>query len=111
MGFTSRDMYAKVDIDMFRRALIRSRLSYQELADDATKELRRIVRSEKKKNRGANLPETISKALIGQIASGTAKTTHELRAVAIERALSASDGDLFTPKVLRGAGTAQRHTA
>lgn len=108
MGFTSRDMYAEVDTDLFRRALIRSRLSYQDLADDATKELRRVVRSEKKKNRWDRLPETISKALIGQIASGAAKTTHELRAVAIERALAVSDGDLFTPKVVRGVGTTQR---
>ena len=49
--------------------------------------------------------------ILFQIASGAAKTTHELRAVAIERALSASDGDLFTPKVLRGAGTTQQRTA
>lgn len=108
MGFTSRGMYAEVDTDLFRRALRRSGMSYQELADEAERELRKIARAEKKKNRGDDVPAGVSKALIGQIANGTAKNTHELRGLAIERALEVSDGDLFVPRVFRGASTAKR---
>lgn len=108
MGFTSRGMYAEVDIEMFRRALRRSGMSYQELADDSTRELRKIERSERKKNRGDGVPTGVSKALVGQIASGSAKHTHELRALAIERALMVSDGDLFVPRVFRGAASVKR---
>lgn len=108
MGFTSRNMYAEVDLDMFMRALRRSGLSYQQLADDATKELLKIKRSEQKKKRGDGVPDGVSKALVGQIAAGTAKYTHELRALAIERALEVSDGDLFVPRVFRGAATTKR---
>ena len=74
MGFTSRGMYAEVDLDMFRRALRRSGMSYQELADDATRELRKIERAERKKNRADGIPAGVSKALVGQIASGAAYT-------------------------------------
>ncbi len=108
MGFTSRGMYAEVDIDLFRRALRRSGFSYQELADEAERELRKIARSEKKKNRGGDVPAGISKALIGQLASGSAKNTHELRGLAIERALEVSDGDLFVPRVFRGTASTKR---
>ena len=108
MGFTSRGMYAEVDHDMFCRALRRSQMSYQELADEASRELRKIARSERRKRRDATVPDGISKALIGQLAVGSAKKTHELRGVAIERALMVPDGELFVPRVVRGTGTVKR---
>lgn len=106
--FTSRDMYAEVDHGMFMRALRRSGMSYQELADEAGTQLRKIERAEKKKHRGDGVPAGVSKALVGQIASGTAKVTHELRGLAIERALGVGDGDLFVPRVFRGAHTTKQ---
>lgn len=111
MGFTSRDMYSEVDAEMLIRALRRSGLSYQELADEATKELVKIARAERRKHRGAGLPESVSKSLVDQLVNGRAKSTHELRAVAIERALGVSDGDLFVPRVLRGVYATQRRSA
>lgn len=110
MGFTSRDMYAEVDVDLFRRALRRSGFSYQELADEATGELRKIARSERRKHR-TGVPEGVSKALVEQLINERARTTHELRAVAIERALGVEDGDLFVPKVVRGVRSTQRKIA
>lgn len=108
MGFTSRDMFAEADTGMLQRALRRSRMSYQELADEAAMNLRRIARTERRKRRGEGVPETISKALVEQLVNGKAKTTHELRAIAIEEALSVAHGDIFTPGVVRGVGTMQR---
>lgn len=110
MGFTSRDMYAEVDGDLFRRALRRSGFSYQDLADEATAELRKIARKERSKGR-SGVPEGVSKGLVEQLVNERARTTHELRAVAIERALGVSDGDIFTPKVVRGVRTTQRKSA
>lgn len=111
MGFTSRGMYAEVDQDMFLRALRRSGMSYQELADEATRELRKIARAEKRKHRGDGVPAGVSKALIGQLVGGAAKVTHELRGLAIERALEVEPGDLFVPRVFRGAGTTNRRAS
>lgn len=111
MGFASRGMCAEVDVDMFQRALRRSQMSYQEVADEATRELRKIARSERRKNRGDSVPSGVSKALVGQIASGKAKVTHELRGLAIERALGVSDGDLFDARVVRVPKTTNRKTA
>lgn len=111
MSYTSRDMYAEIDVDMFRRAVRRSRMSYQDLADEASFCLRRIAREERRKRRGEGVPETVSKSLVEQLFNGKAKTTHELRGIAFEEALSASPGDLFTPIVVRGANTTQRLTA
>lgn len=110
MTTTTRDMYAEVDTEMFSRALRRSRMSYQELADEASLILRRIARSERRR-RKSGAPETISKALIGQFATGAAKTTHELRGIAIEEALGMSPGDLFVPVVSRGTRATVRQTA
>lgn len=108
MVFTSRGMYAEVDLGMFRRALRRSQMSYQQLADEATRELRKIARSEKRKRRDDSVPTGISKALVGQLAVGKARATHELRGIAIERALAVADGDLFVPKVVHGTRAAKR---
>lgn len=108
MSFTSRDMYAEVDTELFARAVRRSRMSYQELADEASLRLRKIARTERRKRRGAGVPETISKALVEQLVNGKAKATHELRGIAFEEALGVSMGDLFTPVVVRGVGTTQR---
>lgn len=108
MGFTSRDMYAKVDIVQLHRAVTRSELSYQEIADDATDVLRKIARKERRKNRGDKTPEGVSKGLIGQLMTGRAKRTHELRAVAIERALGVPKGDIFLPQVARGVDSMRR---
>ncbi|GAB2646076.1 hypothetical protein GCM10027169_12750 [Gordonia jinhuaensis] len=108
MGFTSRGMYAEVDRDLFQRALRRSGMSYQELADEATRELRKIARAEKRKRRGDGVPDGISKALVGQLYTGAAKSTHELRGLALERALEMADGDLFVPSVFRGSGNTKR---
>lgn len=108
MSFTSRDMYAEVDTELFARAVRRSRMSYQELADEASLRLRKIARAERRKRRGDGVPETISKALVEQLVNGKAKATHELRGIAFEEALGVSMGDLFTPVVVRGVGTTQR---
>lgn len=107
MGFTSRDMYAQVDVTMFRRALRRSGLSYQGLADEATAELRKIARSERQKRRDG-VPEGVSKSLVEQLINGKSKKTHELRAIAIERALERAPGDIFLTVVERGARAATR---
>lgn len=112
MGFTSRDMYAKVDnLEIFRRAFRRSELSYQALAEESARELRQIGRLEKRRKRGADVPQGISKSLIEQLLNGKANKTHELRAVAIEKALGVAMGELFVPIVDRGAHTTQRKTA
>ncbi len=103
-------MYAEVGADMLRRALRRSGFSYQELADEATAQLRKIARSERRKHR-TGVPEGVSKALVEQLVNERSRTTHELRAVAIERALGVADGDLFMPKVVRVAPTTHRKTA
>lgn len=103
---TSRNMYAEPDVAMFDRALRRSGLSYQELADEAANELRKIARTERRRNRGNTVPVGLSKQLISQIRQGAA--THELRAVAIERALGVADGDIFVPRVVRAANNTQR---
>jgi len=108
MGFTSRDMYAEVNIDLLHRAVRRSQLSYQAIADGATDELRKIARRERQKRRGGDVPGGVSKALVGQLMTGDADTTHELRAIAIERTLGVSEGDIFTPTVVHGVGTTQR---
>lgn len=111
MAYTSRDMYAEVDTEMFGRAVRRSRMSYQELADEASLRLRKIARTERRKRRGDAVPETISKALVEQLVNGKAKTTHELRGIAFEEALGVSIGDLFVPVVVRGVGTTQRRAS
>lgn len=110
MGYTPRDMYAEVNAQTFVRALRRSRMSYQEVADEGSRILRGIARTERRKHR-VDVPETISKALIGQFASGAAKTTHELRGIAIEEALGVSPGDLFVPVVVRGVSATPRKSA
>ncbi len=110
VGFTSRDMFAEIDGDLFRRALRRSGFSYQELADGATSELRKIARSERRKHR-TGVPEGVSKSLVEQLVNERTRMTHELRAVAIERALGVSDGDLFVPRVVRGARSTQQRPA
>lgn len=110
MGFTARDMYAECDRELFMRALRRSGLTYEALADEAARELRKIARSERRKRRGG-VPTTVSKQLVGQLATGKAKATHELRGIAFERALGLGDGDIFVPRVVRGVGTTQRKTA
>lgn len=111
MGFTARDMYAECDRELFMRALRRSGLTYEALADEAARELRKIARSERRKRRGGGVPTTVSKQLVGQLATGKARATHELRGIAFERALGVGDGDIFVPRVVRGVGTAQRQTA
>lgn len=101
--------YAKPDMTAWKRALRRTGMSYQAIADEAALELRKIERQERRKRRGDDVPVGISKALIGQIAKGAA--THELRALAIERALGVDDGEIFVARVLRGANPAHRLTA
>ena len=98
--------YAKPNLVALKRALRRTGMSYQAVADEATLELRKIERQERRKRRGEDVPVGVSKALVGQIAKGAA--THELRALAIERALGVDDGEVFAPRVLRGANPTQR---
>lgn len=111
MTYTSRDMYARVDTEMFGRAVRRSRMSYQEVADEAALRLRKIARTERRKRRTDSVPETISKALVEQLVNGKAKTTHELRGIAFEEALGVSLGDLFVPVVVRGVHPTQREAS
>lgn len=113
MARTSRGMWAEtISPEMLFRHVRRSGLSYRELADDVERELTKIARDEKRKRRDVGtVPRTCSHALIGQLVRGNAKTVHELRAVAIERALGVADGDLFAPKVMRDARINHRQTA
>ena len=104
MGYTPRTMWSDLESagDLYRRVRL-SGLSYRELADDVEKELSKIARSEKRKRRDGDVPRTCSHALIGQLVTGRAKTVHELRGVAIERALGVAEGSLFVPRLVRGA--------
>lgn len=108
---TTRDFYADCDRDMLLRAIIRADVTHEELADEASVQLRKIARSERRKGRGDNVPTTISRQLIGQFCNGKAKATNELRAVAIERALGVDDGAIFVPRVDRVTRDAHRRTA
>lgn len=111
MNFTSRDFYADCDQDMLLRAVIRAGVTHEELADESSAQLRRIARSERRKGRGDKVPTSISRQLIGQLCSGKAKTTNELRGVAIERALGVDDGAIFVPRVYRVTRDAFDRTA
>lgn len=113
MAHTSRDMWAEmISPEMLFRHVRRSGRSYREIAEDVENELTKIAREEKRKRRDVDaVPRTCSHALIGQLVRGQAKTLHELRAVAIERALGVPDGDLFVPKVMRDARIDNRQTA
>ena len=104
MGYTSRVVWADLNCaETLYRCVRRSGLSYRALAEDVERELSRIARAEHRRGRnGASVPRSCSHTLIGQLLNGQARTVHELRAVAIERALGVSDGDLFTPKTLSG---------
>lgn len=101
--------HSEPDVRELKRALRRSQLSYQALADEAALELRKIERSERRKHRGSDVPVGVSKALIGQVVQGAA--THELRAIAIERALGVDDGEIFVPRSVRGANPANHPAA
>lgn len=108
MNATSRDFYADCDHELLIRAMRRAGMTHEELADEASVQLRKIARSEKRKGRGSAVPTSISRQLIGQLCSGKAKSTNELRGVAIERALGVEDGAVFVPKVYRGTRSALR---
>lgn len=109
MNATSRDFYADCDQELLIRAMRRADVTHEELADEASVQLRKIARSEKRKGRGG-VPTSISRQLIGQLCSGKAKSTNELRGVAIERALGVDDGAIFAPKVYRVTRNALRKT-
>lgn len=108
MNATSRDFYADCDRDLLIRAMVRADVTHEELADEASVQLRKIARSERRKGRGDRVPASISRQLIGQLCNGKAKSTNELRAVAIERALGVDDGAIFIPRVYRGTRDALR---
>lgn len=101
MNATSRDFYADCDREMLIRAVRRAGVTHEELADESSVELRKIARSERRRGRGDAVPTSISRQLIGQLCSGKARSTNELRAVAIERALGLDDGSVFAPRVYR----------
>ncbi|KXT57527.1 hypothetical protein Y710_07030 [Gordonia sp. QH-12] len=111
MNATSRDFYADCDREMLLRAMIRSGFTHEELADESSAQLRKIARSERRKGRGDRVPTSNSRQLIGQLCSGAAKSTNELRAIAIERALGMDDGSIFVPKVYRVTRDAARQSA
>lgn len=113
MNATSRDFVADCDREMLMRALVRSGLTHEELAVDSSAHLRRIARSERRKSkeRGDRVPTSNSRQLIGQLCSGAAKSTNELRAIAIERALGVDDGAIFVPRVFRVARNSKRLSA
>lgn len=111
MNATSRDFYADCNRDNLFRAVRRTGLTHEEVADEASRELRKIGRAERRKRRGDGVPTGVSRQLIGQLLSGKATSTHELRAVAIERALGMDDCSLFAPRVYRGTRDAVRQTA
>lgn len=108
MGFTSRDMFAECDSEMFARARRRSGLAQEALAVEAEKELRAIARTARRQRRGDGVPETVSKQLVGQLERGESTTTHELRGIAFERALGVPEGSIFAPVVVRGVRSAKR---
>lgn len=101
MNATSRDFYADCDRHLLVRAMVRADVTHEELADEASMQLRKIARSERRKGRGDSVPTSISRQLIGQLCSGKARSTNELRGVAIERALGVDDGAIFVPRVYR----------
>ena len=105
MAYTPRTTWAElVSHDALFRYVRRSGLSYRDLAVDVERELTKIARNEKRLKRDdGSVPRTCSHALIGQLIKGRAKTVHELRGVAIERALGVPDGDLFVPRVVHVA--------
>lgn len=105
MGYTPRTTWADlISTDAFMRRVRRSRLSYRELAAAVEAELAKIAREERRHKRDASLvPRTCSHALVGQLVNGDAKTVHELRGVAFERALGVLDGDLFLARVMHDA--------
>lgn len=111
MNVTSRDFYADCDREMLQRAMRRADVTHEELADESSIQLRRIARSERRKGRGDSVPTSNSRQLIGQLCNGKAKTTNELRGVAIERALGVDDGSIFVPRVYRGTRDAVRQSA
>ncbi|QYC53720.1 Cro protein [Gordonia phage Leroy] len=111
MNATSRDFYADCDRDMLIRAMRRADVTHEELADESSVQLRKIARSERRKGRGDSVPTSISRQLIGQLCSGKAKSTNELRGVAIERALGVDDGAIFVPRVYRGMRDANRRAS
>ncbi|OCH80350.1 hypothetical protein A9310_21660 [Gordonia sp. UCD-TK1] len=108
---TSRDFYADCDHEMLIRAMRRADVTHEELADESSIQLRKIARSERRKGRGSDVPTSISRQLIGQLCSGKAKSTNELRGVAIERALGVDDGALFVPRVYRGTRDGNRRAS
>ena len=109
MNATSRDFYADCDREMLIRAMRRADVTHEELADESSIQLRKIARSERRKGRGGDdVPTSISRQLIGQLCSGKAKSTNELRGVAIERALGVDDGAIFVPRVYRGTRDGNR---
>lgn len=108
LNATSRDFYADCDREMLLRAMRRADVTHEELADESSAQLRKIARAERRKGRGDSVPTSNSRQLIGQLCSGKARSTHELRAVAIERALGVADGAIFVPKVYRVTRDAHR---
>lgn len=113
MNATSRDFVADCDREMLMRALVRTGLTHEELADESSAQLRKIARSERRKSkeRGDRVPTSNSRQLIGQLCSGKARSTNELRAIAIERALGMDDGSIFVPRVYRVTRDANRRSA
>lgn len=113
MNATSRDFVADCDREMLMRALVRTGLTHEELADESSVQLRKIARSERRKSkeRGDRVPTSNSRQLIGQLVSGKARSTNELRAIAIERALGMDDGSIFAPRVYRVTRDASRRSA
>jgi hypothetical protein len=105
MPYTPRTIWADLNsAEVFFRHVRRSGRSYRELADDVERELKKIAREERRRKRDdSTVPQTCSHALIGQLITGKATTVHELRAIAIERALGVPEGDLFTIKMMRDA--------
>ncbi|MDL9938725.1 hypothetical protein QSJ18_18415 [Gordonia sp. ABSL1-1] len=110
MNATSRDFYADCDREMLLRALVRTGFTHEELADESSVQLRKIARSERRKGRGA-VPTSISRQLVGQLCNGATRSTNELRAIAIERALGMDDGSIFVPRVYRGTRNVDRQPA
>lgn len=113
MAYTSRVVWADLNsADVLYRKVRASGLSYRDLADEVEQQLRKIAREEKRRRRDDSLvPRSCSHALIGQLVNGQSRTVHELRGIAIERALGADEGDLFTSRVMRDARTGNQQPA
>lgn len=113
VAYTSRVVWSDLkSADVLYRKVRQSQMTYRDLADEVERQLRKIAREEKRRRRDqTRVPTTCSHALISNLINGQSKSVHELRGLAIERALGVCEGDLFVSRVMRDVRTANQKSA